>query len=276
VQKKPILIVRIIARPTGGHLPDLKVKKTMTKLTLKNAVTFVETNFIAPELQSQAAQNAGLAINPFPELHMVALAEADCHQDALRPVDVSKEGYACPISGHKYAKGKMGTKDNALYKKLMDAQGMTALYDQAVAPILNAIKKFDGVTITAEIAAAFYADEKNAKRIGNLKNPKSLANAIIGYSDITAPAKPKTESAGSDSAGSDETGGKDTAPMQSVFMANYAAAVAKLETGDIDALTLKTIVAELNKTMEKELLKIAGINAAAWEAAQNSKIKKTA
>jgi hypothetical protein len=32
----------------------------------------------------------------------------------------------------------------------------------------------------------------------------------------------------------------------------------------------------LNKSMEKELLKIAGINAAAWEAVQNSKIKKTA
>ena len=248
----------------------------MSKLTLKNAVTFVETNFIAPELQSQAAQNAGLAINPFPELNMVAVVEAQCHQDSLRPVDVSKEGYACPISGFVYSKGKMGTKDNVLYKNLMDAHGMTALYHEAIRPILNAIKKFDGVIITAEIAGAFYADEKNAKRIINLKNPKSLANAILGYSDITAPAKPKTKSAGNDGAGGDETGGKDIAPAQSVFMANYSAAVAKLETGDIDALTLKAIVLELNKSMEKELLKIAGINAAAWEAAQNSKIKKTA
>jgi hypothetical protein len=247
----------------------------MTAITLETAVQFVETNFILPELQSQAAQAAGLAINPFDELHMVAAAEAECHQDALRPVDVKKGGYADPISGHKYSAGKAGTKDTGLYKSLMDQKGMTALYDLSVAPILNAIKKFDGVTITRETCGAFYADEKNATRIGKLKNPKSLANAIVKYS----PAADDTGSGskgGSGSEGDGEgEGGSGSAPAMSEFVGQYSAAIAKAETGEIDAITAKAILAALQETMQKEFLKAAGISAKAFDAAQESKIKKT-
>lgn len=251
----------------------------MTAITLETAITFVETNFILPELQSQAAQAAGLAINPFDELHMVAAAEAECHIDALRPVDVKKGGYADPISGHTYSAGKGGTKDNALYKRLMDQKGMTALYDLSVAPILNAIKKFDGVTITRETCGAFYADEKNATRIGKLKNPKSLANAIVKYS----PAADDTGSgskggSGSEGEGEGEGGsgsGSAPAPTMSEFVGQYSAAIAKAETGEIDAITAKEILAALQQTMQKEFLKAAGISAKAFAAAQESKIKKT-
>lgn len=247
----------------------------MTAITLETAVQFVETNFILPELQNQAAQAAGLAINPFDELHMVAAAEAECHKDALRPVDVKKGGMTDPISGHKYSAGKAGTKDNALYKSLMDQKGMTALYDLSVAPILNAIKKFDGVTITRETCGAFYADEKNATRIGKLKNPKSLANAIVKYS----PAADNTGSgskggSGSGSEGEGE-GGSGSAPAMSEFVGQYSAAIAKAETGEIDAITAKAILAALQETMQKEFLKAAGISAKAFAAAQESKIKKT-
>lgn len=249
----------------------------MSAITLETAVQFVETNFILPELQSQAAQAAGLAINPFDELHMVAAAEAECHQDALRPVDVKKGGMTDPISGHKYSAGKAGTKDNALYKSLMDQKGMTALYDLSVAPILNAIKKFDGVTITRETCGAFYADEKNATRIGKLKNPKSLANAIVKYS----PAADNTGSGskgGSGSEGDGDGGSGDELPtgqLMSEFVGQYTAAMAKAETGEIDAITAKAILAALQETMQKEFLKAAGISAKAFAAAQESKIKKT-
>jgi len=185
-------LIMITGQNDQGPLAAIrqKRKKPMSVITLETAVQFVETNFILPELQNQAAQNAGLAINPFAELNAVAVAEAECHRDALRPVDVKKGGYNCPISDHKYSTGKGGTKDNTLYKKLMDQKGMTALYDLSVAPILNAIKKFGDGTITQENCAAFYADEKNATRISKLKNPKSLANAVVKYSpaaDNTGP-----------------------------------------------------------------------------------------
>ena len=250
-------------------------EKTMTTITLETAITFVETNFILPELQSQAAQNAGLAINPFAELNAVAVAEAECHRDALRPVDVKKGGYNCPISDHKYSTGKAGTKDNTLYKKLMDQKGMTALYDLSVAPILNAIKKFGDGTITKENCAAFYADEKNATRISKLKNPKSLANAVTKY----APAANTTGTDGTDETGTDETGTDEIAPAlnpaMSEFLGQYSAAMAQAETGKIDAITAKTILAALQKTMQNEFLKAAGISAKAFEAAQQSKVKKT-
>ena len=134
----------------------IQKENIMSNVTLETAVEFVETNFVLPELQNQAAQNAGLLVNPYAEFNVVANAELECHSDSLRPVDVPKGGYICPTSGHSYTKGKQGTKDNALYKRLMDAQNMTALYDLSVATVLNAIKKFaDNGEVSKENCAAF-------------------------------------------------------------------------------------------------------------------------
>ena len=240
----------------------------MSNITLKNAVSFVETNFVAPELQNRAAQNAGLLLNPWAEFNAVANAEALCHADSLRPIDVGKGGYNCKISGLKYSKGKAGTKDNALYKKLMDDQGMTALYDLQVAVVLNAIKKFaDGAEVSKDDCAAFYADEKNASKIQKLVNARSLANAVKKYAPDTSDT--------SDTGETGETGGENIAPV-SEFIGQYQAAITKAQSGEIDALTAKTILEALQNTMQNEFLKSAGITAKAWEAAQNSKIKKTA
>lgn len=243
----------------------------MTKTTLKTAIAFVETNFVLPELQNQAAQNAGLLVNPYAEFNAVANAELECHSDSLRPVDVPKGGYKCPMSGHSYTKGKEGTKDNALYKRLMDAKNMTALYDLSVATVLNAIKKFaDNAEISKENCAAFYADEKNEKRIQKLRAVKSCANAVIKYAAPTA---------GDSDADSDTDTDTDTdidAPAVSEFIAKYELAIRKATENDLSALDAKAILEALHSDMTKEFLKTAGINSASWEAAQNSKIKKTA
>jgi len=246
----------------------------MSAITLENAIAFVETNFVAPEIENRAAQNAGLLVNPYAEFNAIANAENICHVDSLRPVDVGKGGYKCPISGHSYTKGKAGTKDNALYKRLMDAQNMTAFYDLRVAVILNAIKKFaDGAEVSKEDCAAFYADEKSEKKIAKLVNVRSLANAVKIY----AP-KNDTDTGGNDT--DTDTGGNDATPENvtppaSEFVGQYAAAIAKAQSGEIDAITAKTILAALQNAMEKEFLKEAGITAKAWQAAQESKIKKT-
>jgi hypothetical protein len=264
-------------RPTGGHSPELKRKYTMSAITLENAIAFVETNFVAPEIENRAAQNAGLLVNPYAEFNAIANAEALCHADSLRDVDVGKGGYKCPISGHSYTKGKAGTKDNALYKRLMDAQNMTAFYDLQVAVVLNAIKKFaDGAEVSKENCAAFYADEKSEKKIAKLFNVRSLANAVKNY----AP-KNDSDTGGNDTDTDTDTGGNDDTPENatppaSEFVGQYAAAIAKAQSGEIDAFTAKTILAALQNAMEKEFLKTAGITAKAWQAAQQSKIKKTA
>jgi hypothetical protein len=247
----------------------------MSVITLENAIAFVETNFVAPEIENRAAQNAGLLVNPYAEFNAIANAEALCHADSLRPVDVGKSGYKCPISGHSYTKGKAGTKDNALYKRLMDKEGMTALYDLRVAVILNAIKQFkDGAEVSKDGCAAYYADEKNAKKIAKLFNVRSLANAIKKNT-------PKNDSDSDNGDSDSDNGGNDATPENatppaSEFVGQYAAAIAKAQSGDIDAFTAKTILAALQNAMEKEFLKTAGITAKAWQAAQESKIKKTA
>lgn len=249
----------------------------MSAITLENAIAFVETNFVAPEIENRAAQNAGLLVNPYAEFNAIANAENICHVDSLRPVDVGKGGYKCPISGHNYTKGKVGTKDNALYKRLMDAQNMTAFYDLQVAVVLNAIKKFaDGAEVSKEDCAAFYADEKSEKKIAKLFNVRSLANAVKNY----AP-KNDSDNGGNDSDTDSDNGGNDATPENatppaSEFVGQYAAAIAKAQSGEIDALTAKTILEALQNAMEKEFLKTAGITAKAWQAAQESKIKKTA
>ena len=243
----------------------------MSAITLDLAIAFVETNFVAPEIENRAAQNAGLLVNPYAEFNAIANAEAVCNADSLRPVDVGKGGYKCPISGHNYTKGKVGTKDNALYKKLMDAQNMTALYDLRVAVILNAIKKFaDSAEVSREDCAAFYADEKSEKKIAKLVNVRSLASAVKKY----APKNNDTGDNGDNGDNDDtDTGGND-APV-SEFVGQYAAAIEKAQNGDIDAITAKTILEALQNAMQKEFLKTAGITAKAWEAAQISNIKKT-
>ena len=239
----------------------------MSNVTLETAITFVETNFVLPELQSQAAQNAGLLINPYAEFNAVANAEAECHARSLRPVDVGKGGYVCKVSGHKYTKGKIGTKDNALYKRLMDVKNMTALYDLSVATVLNAIKKFaDNAEISKENCAAFYADEKNAKRISKLNKPKSVVAAVVKYA---APTNNNDENA-------DDENADSAAPTTSEFIAKYELAIRKATENDLSALDAKAILEALHSDMTKEFLKTAGINSASWEAAQNSKIKKTA
>mgnify|MGYP003656583473 CR=1 FL=1 len=245
----------------------------MSNVTLETAVEFVETNFVLPELQNKAAQNAGLLINPYNEFNAVANAEAKCHADSLRPIDVGKGGYNDPISGHKYTKGKMGTKDNALYKRLMDAKNMTALYDLSVATVLNAIKKFaDNGEVSKENCGAFYADEKNEKRIKKLHAPKSAANAIIKYA---APTDNNDENA--DDENDDDENADSAAPTTtSEFIAKYELAIRKATENDLSALDAKAILEALHSDMTKEFLKTAGINSASWEAAQNSKIKKTA
>jgi len=257
----------------GGQLAafcQIQKENIMSAITLENAITFVEANFVAPEIENRAAQNAGLLVNPYAEFNAVANAEALCHADSLRPLDVGKGGYKCPVSEHSYTKGKAGTKDNALYKRLMDAQNMTALYDLQVAVVLNAIKQFaDGSDVSKENCAAFYADEKNGKKIAKLFNVRSLANAVKKY----APKNDDTGDTG-DTGGNDATPENTPAPI-SEFVGQYAAAIEKAQNGDIDALTAKTILEALQNAMQKEFLKEAGITAKAWEAAQASKIKKT-
>jgi len=244
----------------------------MSNVTLETAVEFVETNFVLPELQNQAAQNAGLLINPYAEFNAVANAEAKCHAASLRPVDVGKGGYTCKVSGHSYTKGKPDTKDNALYKKLMDAQNMTALYDLSVATVLNAIKKFvDNGEVSKENCAAFYADEKNAKRISKLNKPKSVVAAVVKYS---APTNNNDENADDENA--DDENADSAAPTTSEFIAKYELAIRKATDNDLSALDAKASLEALQNDMQKEFLKTAGINSASWEAAQNSKIKKTA
>ncbi len=249
----------------------------MSNITLENAIAFVEANFVAPEIENRAAQNAGLLKNPYAEFNAIANAEELCHTASLRPVDVGKGGYKCPISGHSYTKGKAGTKDNALYKRLMDTEGMTALYDLRVAVILNAIKQFkDGAEVSEEGCAAYYADEKNAKKIAKLFNVRSLANAIKKNApkNDSDNGDSDSDSDNGDTGGNDETPENETPPA-SEFVGQYAAAIAKAQSGEIDALTAKTILAALQNAMEKEFLKTAGITAKAWQAAQESKIKKT-
>ena len=266
----------------GSRAAIARIEKenTMSAITLENAITFVEANFVAPEIENREAQNAGLLENPYDEFNSVANAEALCHGDSLRPVDVGKGGYKCPINDHKYTKGKAGTKDNALYKRLMDTDGMTALYDLRVAVVLNAIKKFaDGADVSKEDCAAFYADEKNGKKIAKLVNVRSLASAVKNY----AP-KNDTDTGGNntdtdtDTDTDTETGNvfeRGLGMPDSEFVGQYAAAIQKAHESDIDALTAKTILEALQNAMQKEFLKEAGITAKAWEAAQISNIKKT-
>lgn len=245
-----------------------------TKTTLKNAVTFIEENFIAPELKYQREVNAGLQVNPFAEFNLAANAEAECHNASLRPVEVGKAGYTDAATGLVYSKGKEGTKDIGLYKRMMNDRGMLALCDRKVAVLLNSLKKFaDGGEVTKEDCAAFYADEKNHKKIARLVNARSLAKAVVKYAGKPANAPRATTGGGSDTEAAADTA--PTAPA-SEFLGQFAAAIAKAETGDIDAVTAKTILDALQKSMQSEFLKAAGINAAAWEAVNNSKIKKTA
>jgi len=251
----------------------IRKENIMSNVTLENAVEFVEANFVLPELQNQAAQNAGLLINPYAEFNAVANAEAKCYALSLRPVDVGKGGYTCELFGHKYTKGKFDTKDNALYKKLMDAEGMTALYDLSVATVLNAIKKFvDRGEVSKENCAAFYADEKNEKRIQKLRAVKSCANAVIKYA---APTDTDSDS-DTDTDTDTDTDADIDAPTVSEFIAKYELAIRKATENDLSALDAKAILEALHSDMTKEFLKTAGINSASWEAAQNSKIKKTA